>query len=262
MAKATILTVKKALAAVFPDIEFTYGLDLRRGYHGHRISWVGGPHANGVQLAAGAPAFHYRGCTTYHFVREFTPEEQEKRDRKWDEEQRARVAAEPARRAAAKAAGIEKRKATAAATKATAAATKARRDTLAAAFPGVEFCLSSTPRWNDPAVSWVDGPSIEEVTTLLSIETYACQRRLTPEFKAAEALRKAAKIHTDRLAKRLAASKVRAVRVAKGIERRLTAGLAHLPRLSRPSPQMVLPMDFPVWEKPTVWVSFGVSGRA
>jgi hypothetical protein len=77
MSKITIRTVRQNLASAFPDIEFRYGKDGRRSCSGHCISWVGGPTVETIRIAAGAPAFRYRGAVTYHFIREHTPEEME-----------------------------------------------------------------------------------------------------------------------------------------------------------------------------------------
>lgn len=241
MAKFTIATAKKALAAAYPHIEFTYGRAGRGREAGPCVSWVGGPLPAEIRTAAGAPAGHYYGHAPYHFIRQNTPEEWEEQHRKWDEEHRARVAAEPARRAAAKASGIEKRKAMH-------ALKKSRLATLAAAFPGIEFDLTAA------GLAWTDGPAREEVNNVLG-ENIQGYRVLSPEFKATAAARAAAKVHAGRLAKRLAASKVRALRVAKGIERRRYAYCVHLGRRHQDSRQMSLPIDFPLWAKPPVYLS-------
>jgi hypothetical protein len=139
VSKITIRNVRQNLGSAFPDIEFSYGKDGRRGCSGHCISWVGGPTVETIRIAAGAPICRYRGAVAYHFVREHTPEEWKALHRKWDEEHAARVAAEPARRAAAKASGIEKRRATVAAKKALAAK-------LAEVFPGIDFTGDNVDR--------------------------------------------------------------------------------------------------------------------
>lgn len=249
MAKTTILTVKKTLAAAYPDIEFTYGEAGRGRQRAHCVSWVGGPAPPDIRHAAGNP---YQGhFTPYHFVRQPTPEEREEMHRKWEEEHRTRVAAEPARRAAAKASGIEKRKVTQ-------EAKKTKLAVLAAAFPGVVFTLRGLD-----AVDWIDGPERSEVAAVLGVEVgsgwisrdWAYGRYVTPEGQAREKAEKAAKVQACRLTKRLAASQVRAIRVAKGIERRRTAHLTHLPRLERNPRQFILPLDFPFWDKPPVYLS-------
>lgn len=252
MAKFTIATAKRLLAKAFPDIEFTYGRSGRGRDAGPCVSWVGGPTPDVIRAAAGAPAYHRYGFAPYHFVRQPTPEEYEEMRRQWDEERRAAVAAEPARRAAAKAAGIEKRKATH-------AAKCARLAVLYGAFPGVDFDITAE------GVFWTDGPTEGEVAGITGehgVWEGWYKRRRTPESLAREMAEKAAKVHTGRLAKRLAASKVRALRVAKGVERRRVAMLPHLPRLERNPDQFLLPMIFPVWERPPVFVAFGVSGVA
>lgn len=242
MGKFTILTAKKALALAYPDIEFTYGKAGRGRRHGHAISWVGGPPAEAIRRAAGAPSFRYGGSSVYHFIRQDTPEEREVKDAQWEAERRAYVAAEPARRAAAKAAGIEKRKATA-------AAKKANLATLAKAFPGVEFTLTKD------CTAWTDGPEPAEVAAALGeryVMDWRYQRHLSPEFQASAAARKAAQLVLNRQQRRLAESKVRALCVAKGIERRRQVAM----RIERESRQLVLPMDFPVWERPPVYIAF------
>jgi hypothetical protein len=242
MSKITIRTVRQNLASAFPDIEFRYAKDGRRGCSGHCISWAGGPTVETIRIAAGAPAFRHRGTVTYHFVREYTPEEWEALHRKWDEEHRARVAAEPARRAAAKAVGIKRRKATVAAKKALAAK-------LAEVFPGIDFTLSGDN------VSWTDGPERDEVVAAAGVSPGQTYRHVTTEFLNRLAERLATRKQTNRLARRLAASKVRTIRVAKGIARRR--------RLREVAVrQLPLPMEFPLWMKPPVWISFGVSCAA
>jgi hypothetical protein len=242
MSKITIRTLRQNLASAFPDIEFKYGKDVRRGCSGHCISWVGGPTVEMIRIAGGAPICRYRGTVTYHFVREHTPEEMEALHAKWNEEHRARVAAEPARRAAAKASGIEKRKATVAAKKALAAK-------LAEAFPGIDFTLAGDN------VSWTDGPEQAEVVTAAGVSPWRTIRNVTKEYLAGVATRLAAGKQANRLARRLAASKVRAIRVAKGIARR--------PRACEVATrQLPLPLDFPPWMKPPVWVALGVRGAA
>jgi hypothetical protein len=208
VSKITIRKVRQNLASAFPDIEFSYGKDGRRGCSGHCISWVGGPTVETIRIAAGAPVFRYRGAVTYHFIREHAPEEMEALRTQWDEEHRARVAAEPARRATAKAAGIEKRKATVAAKKALAAK-------LADAFPGVDFTLSGDN------VSWTDGPERAEVVTAAGVSYGQTYRHVTTEFLNRLAERLATRVQTGRLARRLAASKVRAIGVAIARRRRL-----------------------------------------
>lgn len=250
MAKFTIATAKKALALAYPDIQFTYGTAGRGRQSGPSVSWVGGPTPELVRAAACAPSFHYSGMVKmvkYHFIRQPTPEEYEEMQRKWDEEHRARVAAEPARRAAAKAAGVEKRKATH-------EAKKARLAVLAAAFPGVEFDLTAE------YLGWTDGPDGQEMTAALvaalgaSYERFHFHRHRTPEGLAREAAEKAAKVHAGRLARRLAHSKARAFRIPYALERRRLAAIQHATRLERNPEQFVLPLDFPLWEKPPIYV--------
>lgn len=242
MSKFTIATAKKALALAYPDIQFTYGTAGRGRQSGPSVSWVGGPTPELVRAAACAPSFHYSGMVKYHFVRQPTPEEYEEMQRKWDEEHRARVAAEPARRAAAKAAGIEKRKATH-------EAKCVRLAVLFGAFPGVEFDLSGG------GIAWTDGPERAEVINLVTgAYPHNFTRCRTPEGLAREAAEKAAKVHAGRLARRLAHSKARAFRIPYALERRRLATIQHAPRLERNPEQFVLPLDFPIWEKPSMYM--------
>lgn len=242
MSKFTIATAKKALAAAYPDIEFTYGKAGRGREAGPCVSWVGGPLPDEIREAAGAPLYRGYNSAPYHFVRQPTQEERDEMHRQWDEQRRAAVAAEPARRAAAKASGIEKRKATH-------EAKKARLAKLAETFPGVDFSVSQD------VIYWTNGPERSEVVTASGVAPWQTHRVVTPDFLASEALRIKAKVHACRLAKRLAYSKVRAIRVAMGIERRRYAALPHLPRMERNPRQFVLPLDFPFWDKPPVYLS-------
>lgn len=241
MAKFTIATAKKALALAFPDIEFIYGKSGRGRDAGPCVSWVGGPAPHVIRAAAGAPAYHRYGFAPYHFVRQPTPEEYAEMRRQWDEEHRARVAAEPARKAAAKAAGIEKRKATH-------AAKCARLAVLYGAFPGVEFSV------NADGIAWVDGPERGEVIKVTGIAPYQTTRTRTAESLAREGAEKRAKVHAARLVRRLANSRARAARIPYALERRRLAALRHGTRLERTPDQFVLPMAFPVWERPPMFM--------
>lgn len=241
MAKFTIATAKKALALAYPDIEFTYSKSGRGRDAGPCVSWVGGPAPELIRAAAGAPAYHRYGFAPYHFVRQPTPEEYEEMHRQWDEERRVAIAAEPSRRAAAKAAGIEKRKATH-------AAKCARLALLYGAFPGVEFDLASD------GVAWTDGPEPREVIKVTGVYPHNCSRHRTPGSLAREAAEEVAQVHTNRLARRLADSKARAFRIPYALERRRRAAIQHLPRVQRNPDQFLLPMDFPIWEKPPIYM--------
>lgn len=239
MAKFTIAVAKKALALAYPDIEFTYGKSGRGREAGPCVSWVGGPDAFTVRLAAGAPAGHYWGRAPYHFIRQDTPEERAVKYAEWEAEHAARVAAEPARRAAAKAAGIEKRKATAEAKKALLA--NVRR-----AFPNTPFHVA-TSKYGNLSVAWVDGPEIGEAASIMGISAWKCSRMESADYLAVKVQRDAAKIHAGRLAKRLAYSRVRAIRVAKGIERRRYAYCTRLGRKHANVNQLALPLDLPTY---------------
>ncbi len=221
MSKFTIATAKKALALAFPDIEFTYGKAGRGHAAGPCVSWVGGPDAWTIRSAAG----YVWSRTPSHFVRQDTPEERDAKHARWEAEEEARKAAEPARRAAAKAAGVEKRKATT-------AFKKARTEALADAFPGVEFSLSGD------RVSWTDGPDVKSVAALLSISDWLCDRSVSREFQEAKAAEVKAAIPVTRLARRLAASRARAIQIADGVARRLKLR-------DDASRQLMLPLDLP-----------------
>jgi hypothetical protein len=249
MAKFTIAVAKKALALAYPDIEFSYGKSGRGRDAGPCVSWVGGPDADTIRSAAGAPAGSYWGRAPYHFIRQDTPEEREVKYAQWDAQRRAQIAAEPARRAAAKAAGIAKRAETL-------AAKKIMLAKMYGAFPVTEFHVS-TLQHGGLSVAWVDGPEVAEVASVLTINEWQCHRSESAEFRATKAERDAAKVQAGRLAKRLAYSRVRAIRVAKGIERRRYACCVHLGRKHVNVDQFVLPLDLPIWPAP--WVHAGVA---
>lgn len=239
MAKFTIAVAKKALALAYPDIEFTYGKSGRGCEAGPCVSWVGGPDAFTVRLAAGYHGRSFRG-SPYHFIRQDTPEEWEAKQAQWEAERAAHAAAEPARRAAAKAAGIAKRAETL-------AAKKIMLAKMYGAFPVTEFHVVTTGKYGNLSVAWVDGPEIAEVASVLTIDEWQCHRSESAEFRATKAERDAAKIHAGRLAKRLAYSKVRALRVAKGIERRRYAYCTRLGRKHVNVNQLALPLDLPTY---------------
>ena len=150
--RITVRDTRRALAELYPGIEFTIGKG-RRGVD--VLTWTGGPDALDVRTAlddAGAlPTGNGWPRREWRFVRHPTPAELEELNRKWDAEEAARAAAEPARRIAAKVVAAHKR-----------AATIAKKRTIAAnlaqAFPGVEFDIRRHPRFGDLCVSWEDGP--------------------------------------------------------------------------------------------------------
>ena len=220
LVKVTIATVKKALATSLPDVEFTYGTAGRGRLRGPSVSWTGGPEEDEVRKASGYVWEH----RNWYFVRHHTPEELDALHARWEIEAAEREAAEPARRAAAKAAGNEKRKATIAAKKAFSAA-------LQVAFPSVAFAIDGRH------IARTDGPNVATVADVMSIGTWQCTRRETPVFHAENRNLDLKVIAERRLAKRLAASKVRAIRVAKGIARR---------RRVHCDAQMTLPLDMPI----------------
>jgi hypothetical protein len=196
MPKETILTVKKRLAAAFPEVEFTYGTVGRGRMAGPCISWTGGPPENSVQEAS---MCRLQWRRQYHFIRHYTPAEREAIDAAREAERPAREAAE----AAAKIARREAGKLKSAETRARNAATKAK---LAEAS---------------------DGPTRAEVAALLGRDAFHLTRYVTPAGLTADALRAEvlavagrADMASKRLARRLAQSKVRVIRVARGADRR------------------------------------------
>lgn len=215
MPKETILTVKKRLAGAFPEVEFTYGAAGRGRMAGPCVSWTGGPPANSVQEAS---LCRLQWRRSYHFIRNNTPAERAEIDAAYEAERPAREAEE----AAAKIERREAGKLKSAETRARNAAIKAK---LAKAFPGVAFTSDGKFGWSYPA--WTDGPTRDEVAALLGRDAFHLTRYVTPAGAAADALRffNAAAATKDRmvekrLARRLAQSKVRAIRVARGADRR------------------------------------------
>jgi hypothetical protein len=215
MPKETILMVKKRLAAAFPEVEFTYGAAGRGRMAGPCISWTGGPTAD---LVKDASLCRLQWRRQYYFSLHKTPAERAEIDA-------TREAERPACEAAEAAAKIERREAgklKSAETRARNAAIKAK---LAEAFPGVEFTSDGKFGWSYPA--WTDGPTRAEVAALLGRDAFHLTRYVTPARLAADALHAEApaaagkaNMAAKRLARRLAQSKVRAIRVARGADRR------------------------------------------
>jgi hypothetical protein len=204
--KITLRTIKARLAAAYPDIAFTYGTGGRGHNRGHSVSWVGGPAELDVRQGAGCLGGdgHWR-CydPVKHFTRHMTDAETAAWWVQFELERAERAAAEPARRAQAKADGIAKRAATL-------AHKKARADLLRNAFPGIEFDLSGD------RVAWIDGPDVAAIVALLSVSQWAC-------IRSESAAGKAAATRSKRLARRLTASKARSVTIARAIVRRAVA---------------------------------------
>jgi hypothetical protein len=221
--KTTIRTIKARLAAVFPEVNFTYGTGGRGRMRGHAVSWIGGPSAGEVSAARGAPMGWHNPLQ--HFHRIMTDAERAVWIAEMDAQDAARRAEEPARRAAAKAAGIAKARATREHRAAMLAKIKAR-------WPLTAFTL------DDGRPTWTDGPSVSDVAAELGamgITQYHCTRRETPQGKAAAA-------NMTRLARRLARSKARPVMLALGIARRRQARAAVAARARDKARQMWLPL--------------------
>lgn len=208
-----ITQVRKILAKEFPDVEFTYESNVGRGHHrGNGISWTGGPHAHVVQAVIPL-------STVKHFQRHHTPEELEVLHARWDREAAEREAAEPALRAARKAAGLAK-----------ARATRERKASLTATltslYPGVTFAIEVT-QYGTTRFTWVDGPEIAEICKSMTVSQYACTRTESPEHVAMRETRKREQMIAARLARRLARSKDRPAIVMRAIRRREVAYSEH-----------------------------------
>jgi hypothetical protein len=202
----TLRTVKQRLIATFPETEFSYGTGGRGRRRGHMVTWTGGPATVDVQIATDP-----YNRVVKHFGRQPTPEEWAAQLAQWDIDDAARLAAEPARKAQAKADGLARRQATL-------ARRKAHTAILAANWPGVVFTLTHTR--NHFCISWTDGPDRNSVAAACGVVNWTCTRTVSPREVAAAKAHDAATVVQNRLARRLAQSKVRAIRVRKGIQRR------------------------------------------
>ena len=149
-------------------------------------------------------------------------------DARWVQREREnaeRKANEPARRAAAKAAGIEKRKATVARRKELAAV-------LADRWPAVEFELLR--RFDNWSAYWTGGPAESEVSEATGLIKWACHR--TDSAEEIEARNIAARYEVEAPARRV---------------RRMRGNLARLAARARPvaarriTPQLPLPLHLP-----------------
>jgi hypothetical protein len=220
--KITIRTIKARLSEAFPDIAFTYGTDGRGQMRGHSVSWVGGPDAEAIKGATGCM---WRN-PLQHFHRIMTDAECAVWMAEMDAQLAARAAAEQARRATAKAAGVAKARDTRTHRAAMLAKLKAR-------WPLTAFTLT------DGNPTWTDGPPVGDVVAELGIAMgitqYHCTRRETPQGKAALA-------GMTRLERRLARSKARPVVIAQGIARRRQAHAAVAARARDKARQMWLPL--------------------
>ena len=214
-----ITGVKKRLAASFPDVVFTYGTAGRGRMRGRFVAWHGGPDAVQVRVAARGGT---SGNVQYHFTRLPTAAEADALMAQYEAERPAREAAQEAARIARRDAG-----------KAKAAATRARNTATRkalAAWSDTVFTLDSHGRPH-----WVGGPSVEDVAAAVKMPLGDwCREYFRPCWAAVTPPTETDKTPAVRLARRLAASKARALAVARGIARRaeVAAALAerhHLP---------------------------------
>jgi hypothetical protein len=183
MAKVTILAVKKALSAAFPDVVFTYEMMGRGSDRRHGVKWTGGPSKedvdNAIPAGFGWGTWRKPG-KALRTVRQMTEEESAIYWAAWEIERAAELAKHEAEAPMRKAAAITKRQKTIADKK----EVKAR---LSAAFPDVVFDVKVT------SVSWTDGPGELEIRNLLTGLSFYFHRT------ESDAARAAARARTDRL---------------------------------------------------------------
>jgi hypothetical protein len=247
MAKVTILTVKAALAAAFPDVEFAYDVYGRGDRKGHRVQWTGGPSADEVKASIpngiGQRGFKpgtQRGWGDLSVVKHVHRKQTEAEYAAWwadyQAERIAEEAARPALETARKAAAAVSRKASI-------ERNKAAKAKLASAFPGVLFSVTKSSYGDRLHLDWTDGPSEENVRNVMGAEGFyfirreseetiarnreqareareqARKARLTPQQRAAEASPE--QKLADRLKRRLEVSKARQIVTMRGIAKRL-----------------------------------------
>ena len=210
------LAALAAAKAAWPAIEFAWR-DPGRRHRGMRrdariLAWTGGPSV--AEVSAALVAAH---CLPWRdeLHRQLTEAEAAAWHAEMDRRDAERLAAEPARRAAAKAAGIAKRTVSV-------AARKAREAMLAAAFPAVAFAHVRT-RWGEPSIEWIDGPTEAAVRAVLPREDCPWLIRQESPAERARIVAEAERLQCIAEAEAVAAAQAAVVAATAARARRLTA---------------------------------------
>lgn len=210
------LAALAAAKAAWPAIEFVWR-DPGCRHRGMRrdariLAWTGGPSV--AEVSAALVAAH---CLPWRdeLHRQMTEAEAATWHADLDRRDAERLAAEPARRAAAKAAGIAKRTVSV-------AARKAREAMLAAAFPAVAFAHVRT-RWGEPSIEWIDGPTEAAVRAVLPREDCPWLIRQESPAERARIVAEAERLQCIAEAETVAAAQAAVIAAAAARARRIAA---------------------------------------